>query len=119
MARKRKADVEQWAAKRLAALDIDGIVPDPDQEPITEKQVSFIMSLMPGADREKVERLGKWQASDLITTAIDTREKVLSMDSPEASGEAEGYGCLASIAIAIGIMLTLAAGLYLLVNGLP
>jgi hypothetical protein len=72
----RKRGLE-WAKQELAKRQHTFEVPDRQigEEPLTAKQLAYIQQLANNIELEKVQSLGKWQASALIDHLIAVRDR--------------------------------------------
>lgn len=76
----------------------------PNEEPITEKQVQYILKITTnGVDVKQLRELGKWQASAFIDYLKEQKALFTQQCVDKYSRKKSGCGCLGAIILFIGI----------------
>ena len=99
----------EWAKEEARKRDHAFAPPDrqPGEEPITAKQLAFIQQLATSIELDKVQNLGKWQASALIDHLMATRSVQSSelgeqwAQTQQGGGKKSGIGTIWKIVIGL------------------
>ena len=93
----------EYARKQKKSVSIDIPERGPDEEPITEKQLGYIMHLAPNLDEEEVKTLGKWQASSVIDQ-IKSQQDIFTDEMIDKYQKEKSRGCLGALIIFMGFL---------------
>lgn len=102
----------EWAKKQRKRVAIDIPEREPDEEPITEKQIAYIKHLAPGVDIEEIKKLGKWQASAVIDE-IKSQQDQFTDESIDKYKQEQSRGCLGTLIILISLIGSFLGGLLI------
>jgi hypothetical protein len=99
-----KEEALEWAkSQKTKRVSIDIPERTPDEEPITEKQIGYIMRLAPNLDEEEVKTLGKWQASSVIDQ-IKSQQDIFTDEMIDKYQKEKSRGCLGALIIFMGFL---------------
>jgi hypothetical protein len=106
--KKNSVDMDELK-KRRKQVEIEYPDREPDEEPITQKQISYIKHLSPNLRDKDLSGLGTYQASAIIDEILAEKEDFTDelVDEVNNKSLSKNKGCLSSIMFCMVLIIIL------------